>query len=181
MIVYHGSNSNFKKLRISKSLVKHDSTMDNEGLGIYFSTDRSVAESYGKYIYTLEINDDYFIDFRKKEKCSFYIRRVINTVYKQTGIKINNYFSAADFINRMYWGGQPIFTVGKDIAEILDNTDEFYMEFSEAKRDSIYRILRKIDKECIKVYMFNYHIKNIGVIKTTDENVVRIMSKENRY
>ena len=32
MIVYHGSNSNFKSLRISKSLVKHNSTLLNEGL-----------------------------------------------------------------------------------------------------------------------------------------------------
>lgn len=36
MLVYHGSNSNFRTLRISKSLVKHDSTLENEGLGIYF-------------------------------------------------------------------------------------------------------------------------------------------------
>ena len=48
MIVYHGSNSNFKSLRISKSLVKHNSTLLNEGLGIYFSTDKEVARSYGK-------------------------------------------------------------------------------------------------------------------------------------
>lgn len=39
MIAYHGSDSNFKTFRLSKSLVKHNSTLENEGLGIYFSTD----------------------------------------------------------------------------------------------------------------------------------------------
>lgn len=180
MIVYHGSNSNFKKLRIAKNLVKHESTMNNEGLGIYFSTDRSVAESYGKYLYTIEINDKYLVDFRKKDKCSLYIRKIINTVYKETGVKINNYFSAADFINRMYFGGQAISTVGKDIAEILDNTSEFYFACSQTIREKIYRELRKVDKELKIAYMFNYHIKNIGIIKCVDDNnIVRIVRKEN--
>lgn len=66
MIVYHGSNSNFKKLRIAKSLVKHQSTLENEGLGIYFTTDKEIARSYGKWIYSLEIPDD-MIDFRNKK------------------------------------------------------------------------------------------------------------------
>lgn len=180
MIVYHGSNSNFKKLRIAKNLVKHESTMNNEGLGIYFSTDRSVAERYGKYLYTIEINDKYLVDFRKKDKCSLYIRKIINTVYKETGVKINNYFSAADFINRMYFGGQAISTVGKDIAEILDNTSEFYFACSQTTREKIYRELRKVDKELKIAYMFNYHIKNIGIIKCVDDNnIVRIVRKEN--
>lgn len=180
MIVYHGSNSNFKKLRIAKNLVKHESTMNNEGLGIYFSTDRSVAESYGKYLYTIEINDKYFADFRKKDKCSFYIRKIIHTVYKETGVKINNYFSAEDFINRMYFGGQAISTVGKDIAEILDNTEEFYFAYNQTTKEKIYRELRKVDKELKIAYMFNYHIKNIGIIKCVDDdNIVRIVRKEN--
>ena len=59
MVVYHGSNSNFKKLRISKDLVKRESTKTNEGMGIYFTTDKEIARSYGKYIYTIEINDKY--------------------------------------------------------------------------------------------------------------------------
>lgn len=180
MIVYHGSNSNFKKLRISSSLVKHESTKTNEGLGIYFSTNKEVARSYGKYIYTLEINDNYFVDFRKKDKCSFYIRKLIHTVYKETGIKINKYFSAEDIINRMYFGGQAISTVGKDIAEILDNTEEFYFAYSKTTKEKIYRELRKIDKELKIAYMFNYHVKDIGIIKCVDgDNIVRIVRKEN--
>ena len=69
MIVYHGSNSNFTKLRIAKSLVKNSSTLENEGPGIYFSTDKSVAKHYGKYVYTLDINDKYFLDSRNAVIC----------------------------------------------------------------------------------------------------------------
>lgn len=182
MIVYHGSNSNFKRLRISKSLVKHNSTLLNEGLGIYFSIDKEVARSYGKYIYTLEINDKCFVDFRTRTKCAQYIKSIISHVLKETGINISNYFSVNEFIDRMYLGGQTIFTIGHDIAEILNNTDEFYLGFCETKRNKIYSKLRAVDKNRqIRAYMFNYHIKNIGVIKSVDADTVRIISKENSY
>lgn len=179
MIVYHGSDSNFRKLKINKSLVKHTSTMSNEGLGIYFSTDLSVANSYGKYLYTLEINDKAFVDMRKKANCTKYVRKIIGAVYKETGINIGMYFDFQNLIDRLYYGGQAVFTVGHDTVEVLDSTDEFYMGFSKTKRDSVYRVLRHLDKECPKIYMFNYHIKNIGVIKDVSEEYVRIIKREN--
>lgn len=180
MIVYHGSNSNFRKLKISKSLVKHTSTLGNEGLGIYFSTDPSVANSYGKYLYTLEINDRAFIDMRKKVNCTKYIRKIIGAVYKETGVNIGMYFDFQSTIDRLYYGGQAVFSVGHDIAEVLDNTDEFYDSgLSQTKKSNVYRVLRRMDKECPKAYMFNYHIKNIGVIKDVSEEYVRIIKREN--
>ena len=45
MIVYHGSDSNFRKLRIAKELVKNSSTMLNEGMGIYFFTNKEQTQS----------------------------------------------------------------------------------------------------------------------------------------
>ena len=178
MIVYHGSDSNFRKLKIAKGLVRCESTMNNEGLGIYFSTDRSVAESYGKYLYTIEINDKYIVDFRKKAKCVSYIRKIISTVYKNTGVMIDNYFSAEELVNSMYFGRQAISKIGKDIAEVLDNTENFYFAYNQTTREKVYKELRKIDKELKIAYMFTYYIKNIGVIKCADENIVRIINKE---
>lgn len=84
-------------------------------------------------------------------------------------------------INRMYYGGQSISRVGHDIAEILENTEEFYFAYSQTKKENIYRTLRSYDnfsKQRIKAYMFNYHIKNIGILKTTGDNVVRIKNVE---
>jgi len=81
MIAYHGSNSCFKNLRIHKSLVKSSATALNEGLGIYFSLDRDVASSYGKYMYTLEINDNYIKDFRVLAVCKKYVADLIRYIY----------------------------------------------------------------------------------------------------
>lgn len=179
MIVYHGSNSNFKKLKIAKNLVKHESTLTNEGLGIYFSTDKRVAESYGKYVYTIEIDDKYFIDFRNLSKCTSYMKMIISTIYKKTDIRIDNYFSVNEIINRIYFGAQAISSLGWSIAEILDNTDKFYFDYNKTTREKIYTELRRIDKNLKLAYMFNYHIKNIGVIKyVDDENIVKILEKE---
>lgn len=79
MVVYHGSNRRFKSLRISKSLVNGRGSLENEGLGIYFSTDRDVACSYGKYVYRLYVNDKVLKDFRKEvcmsTVCSFYFKQ----------------------------------------------------------------------------------------------------------
>lgn len=140
----------------------------------------AVASSYGKYLYTLEINDRAFVDMRKKANCTKYIRKIIGAVYKETGVNIGMYFDFQYTIDRLYYGGQAVFSVGHDIAEVLDNTDEFYDSgLSQTKKSNVYRILRRMDKECPKAYMFNYHIKNIGVIKDVSEEYVRIIKREN--
>lgn len=180
MIVYHGSDSNFRKLRISKDLVKHRSTLDNEGLGIYFSTDIEVAKSYGKYVYTLEINDNYFLDFRRRTVCRLYIGKLAQYVYKNIGVDILSYFSMEQLADRMYWGGQTISGVGKEISLLLDS-NEAWFGLPKTKIEKVLRILKSWDKKMLKSYMFNYHIKNIGVIKDVSEDVVRIIEKRESY
>lgn len=181
MVVYHGSNHNFKTLKISKSLVRYNSTLENEGLGIYFSTDKSVAESYGKYIYTLDINDKYFIDFRKQRNCITYVNNIVEQIKKITKININNYINTAQVANYMYFGGIAISGVGKEIYMLLDSTEQFYNEISTTNRKKIYIILRKIDKQPPKAYMFNYNIKNVGVIKDVSDDIVKIIDKRSAY
>lgn len=181
MIVYHGSNSNFKKLRISSSLVKHESTKTNEGLGIYFSTNKEVARSYGKYLYTLEINDKYFVDFRNKARCRLYVTTLVKNIYNETKIDISKYLDINDLVNRMYWGGQSISGVGREIYMLLDSNENWYMSTPISKIERIYQILRAYDKKHLYAYMFNYHIKDIGVIKNVDDNIVRIINKEQSY
>lgn len=180
MIVYHGSNSNFKKLRISSSLVKHESTKTNEGLGIYFSTNKEVARSYGKYIYTLEINDKYFIDFRGRTKCRLYVAKLAQSIYKELKIDILKYFSLEAITDRMYWGGLAISGVGHEVYMLLDS-NEYWYSLPKTKIDRVYQILRAYDKKHLYAYMFNYHIKDIGVIKNVSEDVVRIINKEQSY
>ena len=80
MIVYHGSNHCFRKLKIARSLVEHASTLENEGLGIYFSTDKNIAKSYGKYIYILELNENKMYDFRNRTECQKYVHNIIRFI-----------------------------------------------------------------------------------------------------
>ena len=180
MIVYHGSNSNFKKLRISSSLVQHESTKTNEGLGIYFSTDKEVARSYGKYIYILEINDKYFVDFRNRTKCRLYVAKLAQSIYKELKVDILEYINIEETADRMYWGGLAISGVGREVYMLLDSNENFY-QLPTTKIERIYQILRAYDKKHLYAYMFNYHIKNIGVIKKVDDNIVKIINKEQSY
>lgn len=181
MIVYHGSDRNFRKLRIAKDLVQHDSSLHNEGLGIYFTTDLEVAKSYGKYVYTLEINDKYLIDFRKKAACSNYVTGLVREIYKNTGIDIRQYLGNQidNLINYMYFGGIQIHQLGHELYMLLESNERFYM-LGTTKTNSVYKILRQRDRKQNYAYMFNYHIKNIGVIKSVDDNIVRIIRKDKR-
>lgn len=184
MIVYHGSNSIFKTLKISKKLVKHQSTLDNEGLGIYFSTDIEVARSYGKYIYTLGINDMYFHDFRNFGTCANYISEIRTKVFKETGIDVYSFMyvgALEDLRTRLHCGGLAVCGVGREIELMLDSSDYFYTSLSNTTIQKIFNILKYFDKHCPSVYMFTYHIQNIGVIKDVSEDVVKILSRERSY
>ena len=180
MVVYHGSNSNFKKLRIAKELVQHENTKTNEGMGIYFSTDIEVARSYGKYIYTLEINDEYFRDFRKRIVCKSYVAKIVREIRDKTNINIAYFIDIDSLVDRMYYGGQSISKVGHEIYMLLDS-NENWCKFPQYRIKRVYQMLRGYDRKPPKVYTFNYHIKNIGVIKDVSDEVVRIVNKEKAY
>ena len=49
------------------------------------------------------------------------------------------------------------------------------------KIERIYKILENYDKNNLTVYLFNYNIPNIGVIKKIDDSIVRIISREKMY
>ena len=181
MIVYHGSMHCFKKLRIGKALVDKRSTMDNEGYGIYFSTDRRTAETYGKYLYTLEIDEDYFKDFRNIDVCKAYVNDLTKYIKKKTGINLSKYVRLYDTVKRIRYGGLAISGVGREISLLLDSNENFYNDLSESKRNRLFQILRAYDKKHLDVYMFTYHIPNIGVIKNLNPDVVKIISREKRY
>lgn len=177
MIVYHGSNRNFKTLRISKSLVRYDSTLENEGIGIYFSTDKDVAMSYGKYLYVLEVNDKYFYDFRKMATCKGYIDFIRKSIYKDFRVDIGMYADLTIVTNYMNYGGIAISGVGKELCLQLDSVESWYHNVSPTLQSKIFSALRRYDKNCPKAYMFNYNIKNCGVIKDVSEDIVKIVEK----
>lgn len=181
MIVYHGSNSNFRQLRISSTLTKYESTMNNEGPGIYFSTDKNVARSYGKWIYILEINDRVLKDFRNKQVCIGYVNSIIKEIQKKYSIDISKYFNVTNLVKYINFGGIAVSRTCHEIQMLLDSECAWYEDVSESKIQRVYQTLRGLDKRCPAAYMFSYNIKNIGVIKRIEDNVVRILSKESAY
>lgn len=177
MIVYHGSNSRFKQLRIAKNLVKSNSSLLNEGMGIYFSLDKSVAYSYGKYLYTLELNDEYVIDFRKLTACKQYIANVCNYIKDKEGIYINRYFDALSIADYIHYGNVAIYQTCNEIKLMLDSCEAWY-NLDTNKINKVLKLLDKYDKEHLTAYLFNYNIKNIGIIKKINPDIVRIMNCE---
>lgn len=181
MIVYHGSNSCFQKLRIHKDLVKSSGTLLNEGMGIYFSLDKEVCKSYGKYLYTLEINNNSLIDFRSKAECRKYILQIAKVVNSMTKIDILNYFNAQGVIDYLYLGNTAISGAGREIQLLLDSNENWYCKNTESQIEKVYKILDNFDKKYLNAYLFNYNIKDVGVIKKVDPNVVRILRREKVY
>lgn len=177
MLVYHGSNSNFKQLRISKSLVKHDSTLDNEGLGIYFTTDYDVARSYGRYVYTLEINNDCIVDFRNINVCKLYLSKIVLDVRSLSGIDLPSYCNLKEVAQRLNYGGLSVQGVARELSLILDSNENWYRLPSNT-RQKVVSVLNRYKKPQVKVYMFNYNIKNCGVIKDVSSDVVKIVNKD---
>lgn len=177
MIVYHGSNSRFNTLKISKSLVRFDSTLTNEGLGIYITLDKAVAYSYGKYLYTLEIDDKYIKDFRLREVCERYIKGIRDEIMNKFNLDIFKYIDVGGLVRYMNFGGVAIYNTCGEIKELLDSNEAWYI-LREEKRNRVYKYLKTYDKKHLNVYLFKYNIKNIGIIKNVSPEVVRIVTRE---
>lgn len=177
MTVFHGSNHNFTKLKISKSFMTKDASLYNEGLGIYFSALQNVARSYGRYLYVLEINDSKLIDFTKKEVCLKYVKGMATSVRKQTGIDISKYFDFASVAEYAYYGNIAIYKIHREIQMLLDSSEMWYREVSEKDMKKINGLLEKYDKNALKAYTFNYNIPMIGIIKDVSDDIVRIADK----
>ena len=177
MIVYHGSNSRFETLRIGKNLVKHDSSLLNEGMGIYFSTDRKIAESYGKYLYTLEINDAKIYDMRSSRIVQARIKQIAKEVLNATGVNILPYLNIREIAQYVVDGRVAIDGMCREIYMLLDSNEDWYFAAGD-KVDNVYKQLERLSKVKIPAYLFNYHIPNIGIIKTVTPDVVKIISRE---
>lgn len=180
MIAYHGSNANFKKFAVSNRLTKRDSTRNNEGMGIYFSTDINVAKSYGKYLYTMEINEAYVLDFRSKMVCKKYVEGIRKHIYEKTKIDIAGYINLSGVVLYAHCGNIAIWGITREIEMLLDSNEHWY-ELAPSRIERVYQILRGYSKKHLRAYMFNYNIKNTGVIKDVKEDVVRIVKKEVMY
>lgn len=175
MYVYHGSNHNFRVLRIRKDLTK-DSTLRNEGYGVYFSTDRDVAKTYGEYLYTIRVNDKYIFDMRKLAACRAYLRNLSRDVWNQFAFHLETYIDVKLLAECLQSGKVAISGVGQEVANMLDSTEMFYTDYRRSHED-VYKWLEKWTG-VPKVYLFTYHVAGSGIIRDVSPNIAVITSKE---
>lgn len=181
MIVYHGSSANFGQLRVGKRLVRNSSSLTNEGMGIYFSLDKNVAKSYGKYLYTINI-DASVIDYRLAVNSKLYIEAIRNYIIHKFGVDISNYID----YNAISWfvqsGVVGVQGLPVEIMLCLDSKGEFYADVNQNVIDEIFKVLmseRIIKREFAKwntAYIFPYNIPDCGIIK--DVRYAHIINKE---
>lgn len=176
MRVFHGSPRSFTKLRIDKRLIRHNATLENEGAGIYFTTDPNRAKSYGRYLYELEISDKYLMDFRNIKECAKYLTEVRKHIISKAGVDIGKYIDLRSIAASMHNTHISISETCNEIYLLLDSNEQWY-SLSNSRIQRIYSILRAFDRRNLKVYMFPYMIENVGISKTTDESIIRIVSK----
>lgn len=178
IIAYHGSSSCFDSLVIREDLVRSEATRMNEGVGIYFSLDRNVVQSYGKYIYTLEINGDCVVDFRKKAACTKYLKDLNDYFRRKYKIVINDFVDLRDVANLMHQGSLAISGVGREVYMVLDSNEGWYRRVPGDTIEKIYDELEEYDYNHQIAYLFNYNIQNIGILRKVDKNIVRIITRE---
>lgn len=176
MIVYHGSNKSFDKFVIDKSLVRWNTTESNEGLGIYFCLNRDTAKSYGKYLYTIDIPNSSVTDFRKQSVCDSLIDNIGSILYLRYGFNIGDYVNTVLLRDFIMCGHISICNgIGKEIGLYLDSTEEWYNSY-KADISDIQSLVDSYIAKTYKAYLFEYQIKDIGVIK--DVNLANIINRE---
>lgn len=120
MILYHGSNNLFDQFVIDEKYSTHNWLM--EGLGIYMINDRSVAESYGKYLYFVDVDEKLISDFTSKK----YILSVLKELERKVGIKFLSYINIENVICMILDGSLTITNLYKEITDLLDSNETFY-------------------------------------------------------
>jgi len=96
MRLYHGSNEVFKRFKISEELARNDwETILPEGLGVYMTSDKNIARSYGDIIYNIECIGGVY-DFSKAKQAKKIVQRfLLEFDYKE--VLINKIDSNASF------------------------------------------------------------------------------------
>ena len=175
MLVYHGSSHNFRVLRIRKDLTR-DSSKQNEGYGIYFSLDKSVAMSYGQYVYTIQVSDNFLMDMRDIRMCRGYVQKIRKELYDAFGICMERYLSMQSLADSLQCGMIPIIGTCREIKLLMDSDERFYSQCGR-RSEAIFKWLDAY-AGAPKAYLFSYNIKDCGIIRDVSPNIATIVQKE---
>ena len=175
MIVYDGSSHIFKVLSLVKKNTRESSLL-NEGLGIYFSSDRNIASSYGRYLYSLNVSDKLVWDFRGKRHCNALVNNFGTTFSKRWGIHLWRFVDPVSLVEYLHEGNIAIVGLAEEVRQLLLSSEQFCMMY-QGKIESISTWLGHWTGYP-SAYFFPYSIKDCGVIKDVSPDVVKIIGKE---
>jgi hypothetical protein len=166
IIVYHGTNSDFKTF--TTDFVGGKKAIDQEGPGVYFTTSKEDAEHYGKYIYKVELTPRKLLFSDKKGN----INR--NTIIKLIKMRDKWELNAQDWDENITRG------LNYSVDSILDNDNDkdiITQVFIEYYR---YRALEYV-KNCTKLGIDGIVInknENSQHIVVYNPNIIKIIQQQ---
>lgn len=145
MIVYHGSNHKFKNpdLRYIKKYSKNTDG-GREGYGLYCTTDKSDAEKFGKYVYSVEVNTRDVGAFNTLRSCMLLVERMRNAVYGRTHIRIEMYINLSEIVDNLLSGKEPMVSVVETVKRRV--IEEYNFCFYTPTADDIKDVLDEFNK-----------------------------------
>lgn len=185
MIVYHGSNSNFKALRVSKKLCRTEREKLEEGIGIYFSTDKGIAASYGKYLYELNLNEAKMFDFRKWSVCINYIDILVENLYML--FKIDAREIKESLAVGIYERNICIRSVGTRLRALIEDdyrlSEQFIKKIGAERFELAMNYIKRFNYKFLLAYMYTSidYNNTVGVIRIPSPEVVQIVNKTKLY
>lgn len=167
MRCYHGSSVLTNKLIIDPRLSK-EASLNNEGAGIYFSTVKSVADSYGRYTYTLDVPRS--VDFRKKavirEHLENIYRQIASAYARSTGQQMGYELWDRHFMDTticlLHTGGTSFVGLDRELRLHFDSVEATYTRYNSEVLLSLCSIATAL---LPPVYQFPYGISGVGIIR----------------
>lgn len=139
--LFHSSNSKFEEFKISKELSNTELKQLKQGLGVYMSADKSSVENYGKYLYTINIDEKQISDFTNKN----YITSLFEKISKEVDVDLLGIIGVDTLVDCLSTGFYPV-TNFEDISLLLDSYDMFYFQYSSLLTYDENCLLKKIEK-----------------------------------
>lgn len=166
MILYHGSYHNFDFPNMSQiKKYSKESSLLNEGHGLYCTTMPEVAKSYGKYIYEINVDTKDVKVFNSYSGVQYYIERIIIFIKEKNNVDISPYININNIAAYVVSGKIGLCNIGREIDKILDNSESFYNRYGSVY-EFVHNSLRLWDKEYLPgCYKVECSIPNTFIIK----------------
>ena len=180
MILYHGSSHNFDFPNISQiKKYSKESSVLNEGYGLYCTSIPMVATSYGKYIYEIEVDRQDISVFNSYSSVQYYIVDIILFIKERNKVDISPYINIHSIAEYVVSGKIGVCNIGGEIEKILDNSEPFYNRYGSVS-EVVYDSLRLWDKKYVPgCYKVECSVPNTFIIR--DFTLIKSIKKRKIY